>query len=239
MLKKLREPTYEVTEKIIVDMKDTILDVIGRCQAYMVQNNQLAIAANQVGSNFRILCYMDTRGKIINCINPEILKKQHMIKVSAQDPSFPGLTCRLERYNKIKVKYIQAAGNLVQQEVTLKSHRAYFFQQCLDTLDNIIIFDRADLKTIWKNEHPKVYRTGKCTKCNNGKVCISKEPIRWEDCDNCKGTGQSGTKDYYIQGEDVMWFSGLKIDPDTIGGVTVGCKFDTKLQEPESKIITL
>lgn len=242
MLKKLREPTIIVTPEIIEKEKDLVLDVIGRCQAYLKQNNAFAIAANQIGSNLRILCYRLITGEVINCINPEILKADHEILLETGDVSFPGLSCRVMRHTKIKVRYIQADGELKVIEKILKAGMAYGFQHCLDLLNNIIIFDKAEKGVRWKPEYPKIFRSGKCGNCNNGRVVKDKDSleIRWIDCPECNGTGQSGTMDYYIEGENVMWFSELKIDPDAIGGTVVGVKYDVQLkEEPKSKIITL
>lgn len=202
MITKLREPTHYVTEKIIKDMKDLVLDVIGRCQAYINQTGATGVAANQVGSNFKIIC-LKVGDEIINCINPTIIKaSKATVRVMSQDPSFPGLTCRVVRYNKIKVKYLQADGDLKIQEKTLRADKGWTFQRCLDLLDNIIIFDVAIPNDNWKKEFPKVRRIG---------------------------------KDYYIEGENKLWFSELELHPFTEDHEypVVGVKYDVVNKEPE------
>lgn len=247
MLKKLREPTHTVTLQILTDLKDLVLDMIGRCQAYIVQNQAdgcRAIAANQVNGNFRILCYMNRGGEIINCINPAITKKAHILQVNAIDSSFPGLLCRVERYNKITVEYLRADGDLKKESVVLRGEQAMHFQQAMDMLDNIIIFDKA-IPVVWNKEYPKIIRKGKCEYCNGtGKTLVEKaepdEPIKWRKCWRCEGKKQIGDVDYYIEGENVLWFSGMElVDPNPADGTVVGIKYDTKMKAPESKIISL
>lgn len=242
MLKKLREPTHVVTQQVITDLKDIVPDMIGRCQAYIQQTNVKAVAANQVNGNYRILVYQKDNGDIVNCINPFVIKKIHPVQVIASDPSFPNLACRVDSYNKITVSYLQADGVLKKKEVKLKGYTAYKFLQAMDLLDGVIIFDNA-ISTNYSDKYFKVIQVAtECRECGgHGKVENNKEKHRYQICGNCQGLGRVGKPDYYIEGENVLWFSGLKIDPLTTKGHIVGVKTDIEkpTKQPESKIITL
>lgn len=125
---------------------------------YIQDNGTLGIAANQVNSTYRILCYREG-DEIINCINPKITKEFGRVAVYNTDPSFPDLLCRTTRHNKIKVEYfeVKEASPLELKRKTLKKQSAFVFQQCVDLLDGIVIFDKA-MNVSWMPEFQKIYR---------------------------------------------------------------------------------
>jgi len=186
-LSKLREQTYEVTPKVLTEVKDLVLDVIGRCRAYLEQNPTIiAIAANQVNSNYRIVCYRNKAGEIINCINPSFTGEHAGIKQVVSDPSFPGLLCRMLTYNKIRANYLQVDElGLKHVVVKLNNEYAIHFRRAVRLLDNIVIFDEAIKNECWRQDFPTVrqYET---------------------------------SQDYYLQGENKLFFSGIEIQPNDI-----------------------
>lgn len=203
-LSKLREQTYEVTPKVLTDVKDLVLDVIGRCRAYLEQNPSIiSIAANQVNSNYRIVCYRNKAGEIINCINPKITDEYAAIKQAISDPSFPGLVTRILTYSKIRATYLQAdETGLKHVTVKLDNEYAIHFRRAVMLLNNIVIFDEAIKNVNWRESLLTVLQYG-------------------------------GSRDYYLHGENKLFFSGLEIDPtvtDDVVGVSVLMK---QLLEPK------
>ena len=157
---QLRTECKVVTPTDIEKNKSEIIDVISRMRKYVEDNGVLGIAANQVGSDYRILCYRH-KDTIINCINPKIDKQSGRVAVYNTDPSFPNLLCRTVMYNKISVSYIEVGYVLDNRTaVKLKGQEAFVFQQCVNLLNGTIIFDNA-MRVKWNSEYKKIYRVVK------------------------------------------------------------------------------
>lgn len=156
---QLRTECKPITLADIETNKIQIVDVISRMRKYVEDNGVLGIAANQVSSDYRILCYRH-KDTIINCINPKINKQSGRVAVYNTDPSFPNLLCRTAMYNKVSVSYIEVAGTLDIKTVKLKGQEAFVFQQCLNLLNGVVIFDNA-MQVKWKSEFKKIYKVVK------------------------------------------------------------------------------
>ena len=157
---QLRTECKVVTPTDIEKNKSEIIDVISRMRKYVEDNGVLGIAANQVGSDYRILCYRH-KDTIINCINPKIDKQSGRVAVYNTDPSFPNLLCRTVMYNKISVSYIEVGYVLDNRTaVKLKGQEAFVFQQCVNLLNGTVIFDNA-MQVKWNSEYKKIYRVVK------------------------------------------------------------------------------
>ena len=157
---QLRTECKVVTPTDIEKNKSEIIDVISRMRKYVEDNGVLGIAANQLGSDYRILCYRH-KDTIINCINPKIDKQSGRVAVYNTDPSFPNLLCRTVMYNKISVSYIEVGYVLDNRTaVKLKGQEAFVFQQCVNLLNGTIIFDNA-MRVKWNSEYKKIYRVVK------------------------------------------------------------------------------
>lgn len=156
---QLRTECKPITFADIETNKIQIIDVISRMRKYVEDNGVLGIAANQVSSDYRILCYRH-KDTIINCINPKINKQSGRVAVYNTDPSFPNLLCRTAMYNKVSVSYIEVAGTLDIKTVKLKGQEAFVFQQCLNLLNGVVIFDNA-MQVKWESEFKKIYKVVK------------------------------------------------------------------------------
>lgn len=157
---QLRTECKVVTPTDIEKNKSKIIDVISRMRKYVEDNGVLGIAANQVGSDYRILCYRH-KDSIINCINPKINKQSGRVAVYNTDPSFPNLLCRTAMYNKVTVSYIEVGGQQLEDKTTkLKEQEAFVFQQCVDLLNGVVIFDKA-MQVRWQPEFKKIYKVVK------------------------------------------------------------------------------
>lgn len=183
-LSDLRKPCKAVTVENITKDKDVIVSILGNMNKYILDNKIRGIAANQLGSHYRMLCYVDNNNEIVNCINPEIIQRHSQVHVTEFDPSFPNLICKVERSNKVKVKYLSVKGSLTETEVTLKNEIAFVFQKCFDLLNGTVIFDKG-IPVNWLSKYPKIYEV-------------------------------AYLNDYFVEGENKLWFAGTEIDSKTV-----------------------
>lgn len=111
------------------DLKDTLTTF-----------NGLSLAANQIGSNKRVLVMM-VNGFLETMVNPSLTKLLGEEKEFTEGClSYPNELYTLKRNNKIKVKYLTVNGYF--KNLTLSDLEAVCFQHELDHLDGITIIDK-------------------------------------------------------------------------------------------------
>lgn len=109
-------------------------DLVKAMAILMIDSDGIGLAAPQVGVNKRIFI-MGNLDKLIVCINPEIVSGEGEIKDQEGCLSFPGLWLKVNRYEKIKVKYYNTRAELI--EIDLDGLAARVFQHEYDHLDGI------------------------------------------------------------------------------------------------------
>jgi peptide deformylase len=109
-------------------------DLVKGMAILMLDSDGIGLAAPQVGLNKRIFI-MGNLDKLIVCINPEIVSGEGEIKDQEGCLSFPGLWLKVNRYEKIKVKYYNSKAE--QIEIDLEGLAARVFQHEYDHLDGI------------------------------------------------------------------------------------------------------
>jgi peptide deformylase len=100
----------------------------------MFENNGIGLAAPQCGVSKRLFI-MGNSDKLFVCINPEILYGEGENRDIEGCLSFPDLWFRVLRNTKIKVRYQNITGEIVEQE--FKDLIARVYQHELDHLDGI------------------------------------------------------------------------------------------------------
>jgi len=100
----------------------------------MFENNGIGLAAPQCGVSKRFFI-MGNSDKLFVCINPEILYGEGENRDIEGCLSFPDLWFRVLRNTKIKVRYQNITGEIVEQE--FKDLIARVYQHELDHLDGI------------------------------------------------------------------------------------------------------
>ena len=149
------EKVDDETRKLLDDMLETMYEAVG-----------VGLAAPQVGVSKRMLVIDYERdeehpGNPIYMINPEIIWKSEE-KVCGEEGclSVPGQRAEVERFAKIKVRYVDYHGK--QQEVLAEDFFAIVIQHEMDHLDGILYIDRISrlkrnmlLKKMEKERHHK------------------------------------------------------------------------------------
>lgn len=109
-------------------------DLVKAMAILMLDSDGIGLAAPQVGVNKRLFI-MGNLDKLIVCINPKIVNGEGEIKDQEGCLSFPGLWLKVNRYEKIKVKYYNTKAELI--EIDLDGLAARVFQHEYDHLDGI------------------------------------------------------------------------------------------------------
>ena len=149
------EKVDDELRKLLDDMLETMYEEVG-----------VGLAAPQVGVSKRMLVIDYERdekhpGNPIYMINPEIIWKSEE-KVCGEEGclSVPGQRAEVERFAKIKVRYVDYHGK--QQEVLAEDFFAIVIQHEMDHLDGILYIDRISrlkrnmlLKKMEKERHHK------------------------------------------------------------------------------------
>jgi len=127
-LSRICEPVTEHAESIARDLLDTAERHRARC---------LGLAAPQIGYNVRMFVMLN-EGKFIVIINPEIFTtkgEKRFLKEGCL--SRPGVSVRVPRFKRIKVKYTDADGETIERN--FNNLNARIFQHELDHLNGVLI----------------------------------------------------------------------------------------------------
>ena len=113
----------------------------------MYEDKGVGLAAPQIGVSKRIIVVDDKtteEGKGENpmyMVNPEIIEKSdEMILFNEGCLSVPGQCAEVERYQRIKVKYLDYNGK--EQVIEAEDYLAVILQHEIDHLDGILYIDR-------------------------------------------------------------------------------------------------
>ena len=108
---------------------------------FMIQENGIGLAATQIGIAKRLFV-MSVHGRDRICFNPEIIESSDVLIEFAEGClSFPGDQCTIKRPDTIIVRYQDAAGNWIEDN--LVGLEARCFQHELDHLDGITMHDKV------------------------------------------------------------------------------------------------
>lgn len=114
--------------------------------AFMKENNGLGLAANQVGLRDSVFV-MEVDGVRYDVFNPEfLLHDLHPILVNGSEGclSYPGEAVDVVRYDSIHVRYYNADGNVINNDLHGLTARVY--QHELDHLHGITMHDRKKMQ---------------------------------------------------------------------------------------------
>lgn len=120
----------------------SIKTLAAQMMAAMKVNKGIGLAAPQVGHSIRMLVF-DIGSQFGILVNPEIIETEGLPEADMEGClSYPGEFCRVARYKKIKVKYIDLSG-----ETVVRSYEglvARIVQHEMDHLDGILMFDKEE-----------------------------------------------------------------------------------------------
>ncbi len=138
--KRIINPTDEKIKKLITEMIDTLR-----------ANKGVGLAAPQIGVNIQ-LCIIEIEDELFVLINPEI-KKLSGNKITSEEGclSFPGKFLQVERYEKIKVKAVDANGK--KQIIRARGFFARAIQHEIDHLGGTLFIDHVENNRLSKTEN--------------------------------------------------------------------------------------
>ena len=133
----LREPAAPVAE-----IDDSVRKLISDMAQTMEAAEGAGLAAPQVGVQRRVFVYRlgDEEGEIHALINPEIVEREGTITADEGCLSIPGLYYPVERALKVRVRALDADGEVVEYEG--EELEARVIQHELDHLDGVLFIDR-------------------------------------------------------------------------------------------------
>lgn len=115
------------------------------------------LAAPQIGLPYRV--FIIKANPMICCFNPKIVDKSEEINYHDEGClSIPGVSIRLKRHSRIRVRYNQPNGQIKTD--TFQNFTARIFQHELDHLDGILMTmhrERAALELALKKAHKMGY----------------------------------------------------------------------------------
>ncbi len=128
----------------VKDIDDGVVNLIKDMLDTMYENKGIGLAAPQIGVSKRIITVdiewpeKDRRNPIV-VINPEIVLKEDEIKSQERCLSLPGISDTIKRSRYVKVKGLDANGNVVELEG--EDLLAIVFQHEIDHLDGLVFID--------------------------------------------------------------------------------------------------
>lgn len=125
------------------EINDELRAQIAEMKELMHDHNGMGLAAVQVGIKKRFFIMVDDvnpdTANVITIINPEIIEHEGSVTDEEGCLSFPGVSAKVQRYNKVKIRAIDEFGNDIELE-----HDGYIsrcIQHEIDHLNGITYFD--------------------------------------------------------------------------------------------------
>jgi peptide deformylase len=136
---------YITTECEEFDFKNPPFDPVQFSQnlvKFMYDNNGLGIAANQVGTPYRIFAMRGAPENFV-CFNPKIVQYSEQTVVLEEGClTYPGLLVKIKRSEFIRVRFQTPNGETLTKQFIGMSARV--FQHEMDHLDGIVFYNRAN-----------------------------------------------------------------------------------------------
>ena len=139
---------------------DRIRDYLREMVALMRVSDGIGLAANQAGLDLRMIV-VEVREKVLQLVNPEIVRRQGSMVFREGCLSFPGLELDIRRSNSVSVKALDQDGNPI--EITAEEVLAVVLQHEIDHIEGKPFIERASL---WQRlkAMPKLRAIAKKTK---------------------------------------------------------------------------
>lgn len=135
----LKQKSIPVSDPTSLEVKQLISDMT---QSMRAHEHGMAVAAPQVGKSLRIFV-IEIDHEVMTFINPEIQKLSGKdVRTEEGCLSFPGKYLPIVRPNKVKIKFIDSAGQKQIMKASGLLSRA--IQHENDHLDGILFTERAE-----------------------------------------------------------------------------------------------
>ena len=136
-------PTLREKAEKVDEVDDNVREILDEMVALMRKANGVGLAANQVDIAKRFFV-LEHDGILKKVVNPEILEfSEEIADMEEGCLSIPGVYKRVNRPEKIKVKYLNENGEEVVEELEEMWARA--FQHEFDHIEGILFTDRLSI----------------------------------------------------------------------------------------------
>ena len=134
ILRKKVRKVSEITPEILALLNDMA--------ALMREKDGVGLAANQAGIDYQLIV-IEYDNKLWKLINPVILKQEGELVFEEGCLSFPGISLKVKRANKVWVEYTDIYGSraYIQTEGTF----SVILQHEIDHINGILFIDRVSL----------------------------------------------------------------------------------------------
>ncbi len=116
-----------------------IRDLLDKMHYLMRRNDGVGLAANQAGLT-RALVVIETEDRLFKLVNPRIIRKEGKIVFEEGCLSFPGLTLRLQRADRVWVSALDENGDAL--DIEAEGVLAVVFQHEIDHINGRVFVDR-------------------------------------------------------------------------------------------------
>ncbi|MFT5874664.1 MAG: peptide deformylase [Clostridium sp.] len=140
-----RDVILRKKSKYVEKIDKRILQLIGDMVETMYKEKGVGLAAPQVGILKRVIV-VDIGDGLVKLINPEIVEIEGEQQDTEGCLSIPGITGKVDRPYKVKIKAMNETSENVEIEATGLLARAFCHE--IDHLNGILFIDKASLDTI-------------------------------------------------------------------------------------------
>jgi peptide deformylase len=137
------DPVLKQVAAPVVEIDDTIKSLAKDMAETMYAAPGVGLAAPQIGVSKRLVVIdcssKDAPQKLIAAVNPEILAREGESFEEEGCLSVPGFYTRIHRAARVRVRYLDLAGQTVEQEA--EGLLAIAFQHEIDHLDGLLFVD--------------------------------------------------------------------------------------------------
>ena len=141
-------PVLRVQAKPVKNITPNVIKLLQNMADTMYAAPGVGLAAPQIGVSKRVVV-IDVGDGLLELINPEIVSRDGSELDSEGCLSVPGITLKVKRATKVRVKALNREGKRV--EIVGEDMLARALQHEIDHLDGILFIDRAE-KTAKKQE---------------------------------------------------------------------------------------
>ncbi|KXO17041.1 peptide deformylase [Peptoniphilus sp. GNH] len=141
-IRQVPDPILRKESRPVEVIDDRIKELIEDMMDTMYADKGVGLAAVQVGVRKRILVIDDREGNVYKMINPQIVFHEGSETGLEACLSVPGFQGEVERYKKLRMKFLDENGK--EQEVEAEDFLARIMQHELDHLNGVVYTDRAD-----------------------------------------------------------------------------------------------
>jgi len=139
-LRYSEDPILRKTSRVITDINDRIKTLLDDMAETMYESEGVGLAAPQVGVLRRVVV-IDVGDGLLKLINPEIIETKGESLDYEGCLSVPGVSGKVERPEKVKIKYLDLDGNEKELEGTGLLARAMCHE--IDHLNGILFIDKT------------------------------------------------------------------------------------------------